>query len=488
MLSFFKKYTKYIVLVALVCIPIFIHLDTLSVRQYDEARNAINAYEMYKNGNYIVTHFEGKPDMWNTKPPLLTWCQVAFMKVIGVNEFAVRLPSAIAAFLTCLVLLIFATRYLKLPWLGIIAVFILITSQGYVSIHSTRTGDFDALMTLFTTLSGLLFYWYCEKQNVKHLYLFFICTALAVLTKSINGLLFLPAIFIYSIVRKQFIPLLKSKHFYLGLGSFLLLVSGFYLLREAYNPGFIAAVRENELGGRFLEVLDNHKHPFSYYFKNLVNNRFKIWYLFVPCGLLVGLFIKHKMINRLTLFSSLMILTLFLVISNSQTKLEWYDVPLYPFLAILVATAIYYLFNFLKNLDWIKKHTAASLLPFIFLILIGFKPYKKILHKTVKPQEEAWIKDFYQISYFLKDGLNGKHNLNNQFISYNEYSPHILFYIIMLNEKGIRFANKNQAEFNVNEEVVVHQKNIQQFIEETYNYEITYKENQLVRYKILGRK
>ena len=42
--------------------PIFGHLDTLPIPISDESRLAINAYEMLKNKNYLVTHFEGKPD------------------------------------------------------------------------------------------------------------------------------------------------------------------------------------------------------------------------------------------------------------------------------------------------------------------------------------------------------------------------------------------------------------------------------------------
>lgn len=128
---------------------------------------------MLNNGDLIVTHFNGKPDMWNTKPPLLIWIQALFMKILGVNESSVRMPSAIAAFLTCIVLFIFSKKYLKKYWFGFITVFVLITSHGYINIHATRTGDYDALLTLFTTLSCLFFFSFCEKQNYKHLYLFF---------------------------------------------------------------------------------------------------------------------------------------------------------------------------------------------------------------------------------------------------------------------------------------------------------------------------
>lgn len=483
-----EPYIKYIVLAAMMYMPIFGHLDTLPIRIWDEARLAINAYEMHNDGDFIVTHFHGKPDMWNTKPPLLIWFQVFFMKIIGVNELAVRLPSAIAAFFTCVVLLIFSQRYLKSFWFGFIAVLILITSHGYINLHATRTGDYDALLTLFTTLSGLLFFSYCEKKNYKYLYLFFLFTALAVLTKSVTGLLFLPAIFIYSIVQKQLIPLLRNKHFYIGLLSFLVIVLGYYLLREVNNPGYLAAVQENELGGRYLEIIESHHHGFWYFYNNFIDFQISVWYLLIPCGLFTGLVIKNKKINRLTLFSSLMIITFFLVISTAQTKLEWYDVPLYPFLAILIAIFIYYVFDLFQNFKWINQTLAVNVTPFIFLFLIGIKPYQKILNKTYLPKEYKWRKDFYEIGYFLKDAVKGKYDLNNQYLLYNGYNAQNLFYLNILNDKGIQISFKDWKKLSPLDIAIAYQNNVKRYVEEHYEYDVVHTEGNVVTYKINGRK
>lgn len=483
-----EPYIKYIVLAAMMYMPIFGHLDTLPIRIWDEARLAINAYEMHNDGDFIVTHFHGKPDMWNTKPPLLIWFQVFFMKIIGVNELAVRLPSAIAAFFTCVVLLIFSQRYLKSFWFGFIAVLILITSHGYINLHATRTGDYDALLTLFTTLSGLLFFSYCEKKNYKYLYLFFLFTALAVLTKSVTGLLFLPAIFIYSIVQKQLIPLLRNKHFYIGLLSFLVIVLGYYLLREVNNPGYLAAVQENELGGRYLEIIESHHHGFWYFYNNFIDFQISVWYLLIPCGLITGFVIKNKKINRLTLFSSLMIITFFLVISTAQTKLEWYDVPLYPFLAILIAIFIYYVFDLFQNFKWINQTLAVNVTPFIFLFLIGIKPYQKILNKTYLPKEYKWRKDFYEIGYFLKDAVKGKYDLNNQYLLYNGYNAQNLFYLNILNDKGIQISFKDWKKLSPLDIAIAYQNNVKRYVEEHYEYDVVHTEGNVVTYKINGRK
>ncbi|HLW29489.1 MAG TPA: glycosyltransferase family 39 protein [Brumimicrobium sp.] len=484
----YLKYLKYALLAALIYIPLFGHLGTLPIRIWDEARLAINAYEMLNGGDYIVTHFEGAPDMWNTKPPLLIWIQVLFMKIFGVNEVAVRLPSALAGLFTCIVLLIFSRKYFKINSIGFITVFVLITSYGYINLHATRTGDYDALLTLFTTLGGLLFFSFCETKNYKHLYLFFLFTAFGVLTKSITGMLFIPAIFIYSIIQKQFIPLLKSKHFYFGLLSFLVLVFGYYFLREAYNPGYIAAVQENELGGRFLEVLEDHQHGFLFYFDNFIDLHFSYWHLLVPCGIITGFVIKNKKINRITLFSTLMITTFFLIISTAQTKIKWYDVPLYPFLAIITAIFIYYIFETLKNNKTFNQTLSVNIIPFIFLFLIGITPYQNILDRTYKPKESGQEIEFYEIGYYLKDAVKGKHDLNNKFVLYDGYYAQNLFYLNILNDKGVNVQFKDWTKLDTNDIVIAHQEEVKEYLEEHYNYEIIHTEGNVITYKIYGSK
>mgnify|MGYP000929689750 CR=1 FL=1 len=486
--AYIQKSLKYLIILGLMYMPIFGHLDTLPIRIWDESRLAINSYEMLQNRDYIVTHYDGKPDMWNTKPPLLIWIQVLFMKMFGVNEFSVRLPSAIAAFLTCITILFFSVRYLTNFWFGFIAVFVLMTSHGYINIHATRTGDYDALLTLFTTLSGLLFFVYCEKQNYKYLYLFFLFTALAVLTKSITGLLFLPAIFLYSIIQKQLIPLLKNKHFYIGLFSFLLVVVSYYLIRELYNPGYLKAVQQNELGGRYLEALENNKKSFWYYYTNFIDFQLTAWYILIPCGLATGFFIKNQKINRLTLFSFLMIITFFIVISFAQTKLEWYDVPLYPFIAIVIGIFIFYVFDLLQKNIIINQTLTVNVIPYVFLFILGITPYQKIIAKTYKPKEYSWHKNFYEISYYLQDAVKNKHDINNQFIVYNGYNAHILFYVKKLNDKGISISFKDWKFLEPKDIVIVSQNKIKQYIEEHYINEIIQKNGNILTYKIYERK
>lgn len=488
MQQFLSKYFKYFVLAALIYMPVFGHLDSLPIRIWDEARRSINAYEMLNNGNFLVTHFQGEPDMWGTKPPMLVWLQVFFMSIIGINELAVRMPSAMAAFLTSVVLLVFSLKYLRSFWFGFIAVVVLITSQGYINFHAARTGDYDALLALFTTLSGLLFFAFTETKKNKFLYLFFLFTAFAVLTKSVAGLFFIPAIFLYSIITKQLIPLLKSKHFYYGLASFLILVLGYYLLREVYNPGYLAAVQANELGGRYMNALETHGHGFWYYYNNFVEYRITEWMWFIPCGIITGFIIKDKRVNRLTVFSVIMIFTFFLVISTAQTKLRHYDVPLFPFLAILIAVFIYYVFQWLDNVDWFKHTLAINLMPFIFLFLVGIVPYQKMIDKTYLPQEKyPWEEEFYEIGYFLKSAIKGQYDLNDKYILYDGYNAHVAFYLHALNHKGVNVSFKDWQKLDTGDTVVAYQNQVKQYVEENYEFDKIYTRGNIATY-VIGEK
>jgi 4-amino-4-deoxy-L-arabinose transferase-like glycosyltransferase len=486
--EFGVKFFKYVVLTGLVYFPLFSYLDTLPIRIWDESRLAMNAYEMFKYGDYLVTHFEGKPDLWNTKPPLLIWLQVMSMKTFGVNVLAIRLPSAIAALFTAAVLMVFSIRYLKNYWFGFIAVMVLITSHGYVNVHSTRTGDYDALLTLFTTLFGLSFFAYLETKRTLYLYYFFLFCALAVLTKSITGLVFIPALVIYSVWHKQVVVLLKNKHFYLGLLGFLLLVVGYYGLRELYNPGYLKAVQENELGGRYLSALEAHKEDFWFYYTNFINYQFSYWHLFIPCGMLIGATSKNRNLKRISFFSSLMIFTFLIVISSAQTKLEWYDVPLYPYLALLATVFLYFIFDLLKNIPLTRLNLSYNVLPYIFLLFLMIPPYTSIVNKTYKPQEHPWDKDFYDISYHLKDAVKGHQDLDGYFMVYDGYKAHLDMYIHLLHEKNIDFDFKDWKQLDSGDRVIACQSEVIDFIENQYHYELLYHNGTIKKYHIHGRK
>lgn len=442
---------------------------------------------MAENGDFIVTHFQGKPDMWNTKPPLLNWFQVFFIKLIGVNEISIRLPSALAAFFTCMALLWFSLKYVRSFWFGFMAVLVLITSQGYVSIHGIRTGDYDALLTLFTTLYCLLFFLFLEEKKSKYLYLTFACAIAAVLTKGIAGLFFLPALFIYVIISKKLMTVLTNKHFYIGIGLFLVMVMGYYWLRDMQNPGYINAVFQNELGGRFNKAIEGHRGKPWFYYSLIINERFSCWHLLVPVGFLIGILSKKQTFRNLALFSALLVLAHFMVITNAETKLVWYDMPMYPFLAILVTLAAYFAFDMLVNWEKASELLKTNILPAVFLFLLFITPYREIIDKTYWPEEHEWDKSF-DIGYVLKSAIDGKKNLDGYKIIQEGETSNWLFYTKMLKEKNQALGFHSHEGLQPGDKVIVSQGHLKQYIENHYDAEKLKDEKSVSLYLVHGQK
>ncbi len=96
---------KYLILV-LFSLLLFINNDSLALWEQDEAAYAGFAYNMVEKEQYLIPDFEWS---WpHRKPPLHFWLIAGSYKVFGYNEFATRLPSAIAILL-CVFLIYFFT-------------------------------------------------------------------------------------------------------------------------------------------------------------------------------------------------------------------------------------------------------------------------------------------------------------------------------------------------------------------------------------------
>src|SRR5262249_5526799 len=151
---------------------------------------------------------------------------------------------------------------------------------------------------LWITIYSLSYFIYLdsEKMSKRNLFLSIATIALifAVWTKGIAGLLLLPGLFIYSLYKRKLKSLLLSPHFYFSAIIFLIFTLSYYLLREFYNPGYLKAVAENELTGRYMNlVLGGTEHPFTYYFHNMISYRFVPWLYLLPfCW--IAVYNSHK--------------------------------------------------------------------------------------------------------------------------------------------------------------------------------------------------
>jgi len=491
-----KRYSTIISCVLLSAILAFSFLTNLGlvpIRVWDEGRVVTNALNMFLNGDWIVTHYDGKPDMWNTKPPLLICLQAVSMHLFGVSEWSVRFPSAMASIFTGLALWFFCWKYFKDHWLGFLAACVFATTFAYVFNHAGRTGDYDALLTLFTTLYCLSFYLYCRSMNDKWLLYFFILLTLAVLTKGVAGLFMGPALFIYSVIRRRTLSLLKNKWFYAGLAFFLFISVGYYLLRDHFNPGYIKAVLDGELGS-FPKTLNNHNHPFRWYFTNIIDWRYSYWFWFVLPAYILGFINPSEKVRSLSLFNCIVVIIYLLILSASHTKLYWYDLPIYPFLALQIGLMLHIIWLMVQKTLRLSLTMQKVIVAFILFSFFFVIPFKKIYHYN-KHVSTDWPWDLdvadRDQALFIQQAIRNHQNLNNYTFCYNACErchAQIDFYVTLLQSKNVHVTFKDNVDsLKVGECVVVSQLEMKKKLESSYLVKKLKDENGCSVYQIVER-
>lgn len=474
----------WILFLVLVSVPIFMHLGVHPVRIWDEARVAMNALEMFNNGNWLVTFYEGQPEAWNTKPPLLIWIQVALMHIIGPGELALRLPSAFAALFTCFLLLGLSKKYLKSTIFGFAAALILVTSVGYTQFHVSRSGDYDGLLVFFMTAYALSFFAFIETEQTSWRRLFLIFITLAILTKSVQALLFLPALIVYSVGVKKTRQLTK-RSFVLGILAVCFIVMSYYLLHEYLSPGYLQNVWENELGGRYLETNEGHQQEFLFYLKALYNHYFSHWSWLFPIGIVLAWFSSNERLKKLIVFSTLISISYWLVISISKTKLEWYEAPLFPFLSIISATPIYMGYNLINKLLAEKGRVLKLSISAVLIVAILYEPYAMTIKRLYNPKPFSWEEGIYEVGFVLQESLRNENSTPDYDICFDGYHAHLRFYADIISKRGKPIKSLYKDNLNPGKIVWASQADVKKYIESHYQVQVIDSLKGAYKYEIL---
>ena len=442
----------------------FLKLDCFQMRLWDESLFAVNTYEMLHNGKYFSTYFDGVADLYNTKPPLTCWIQLIFVKFFGYNELSLRLPSAIAGCLSVISIFVFIDKHFNrtFAWLSAL---ILITSVGFINFHTARTADSDSLLTLFLLLCNFSFLSFIHSDKQKYILFFFLFISLAFATKFVAALLFTPAYLIVLLVNKRFKTFVFNRTFLGGILFFLSSVFALLYLRESDTPGYLNLIFLKD-AGRVFTVIENHKEPFLYYIDNLFNTHFSIWAVLAVLGGFSVFLSTNK--KEKTLLSGLLLLTFvyLLIISLSITKLEWYDMPLYPYLSILAAYPIYILLQNIKPLE----NTISLKVKITFIILIFAYPYYLmfIQSQSQGTRLSEGEKKLEANERFIFEKSQNKVNLNGIKVYYKGFKSDLLFYKYKLAENNQAIKLCDKPDFNINDKILVCNDSLKKVLSEKY--------------------
>lgn len=418
------------VAVLLSALVYFWNLNGLPIQIWDESRYVNSALELATGrapNFWIPTHI-GLPDHFNTKPPLGIWLLSAIPCTTGIIEpWAFRWVSAIAAVLTGWILhryILKREKYLA----SILAPLVLVTLPGFVEIHGTRTADLDALMTLW--LTGMLVSWlrllaFLSKKTTPAIatrnwaYLGLgLSMAAALWTKGAATLLYYPVLLGgLMFYPRAFVPLLRNWRTYLVwiLPHASLLM--YYWARNQVDLGFIEALIQQEFK-RSSQSAEGHVGGIFYYLEFWVTGQMGLWVLVLALITFMGLFVKSRL-ARVGRLAWVAMAVFGVTISLMATKCAWYDLPIYPLVALAVSLGIQ------SSLEWLEVSPRLRLTWGVFVACVLAFQGVSIAHKVNLERNYQWPFSDYKEEHFYHLTL-AMDSLESNVLALTQHQPIVL--------------------------------------------------------------
>ena len=244
--------------------PLFLYVGLLPVMplmEPDEGRYSAIPSSMNKSGDYITPRL--KEAVYIEKPPLAYWATALSFKIFGENEFSSRLFAGLCAW-GCVVLVYSMGRFLHDEKTGLYGAAVLTTSLFHFAIG--RINILDMPVAFFLSLAIWAGYRYCAAAGKKEwLYLCYLASALAFLTKGLIGIVLPAAIIIMwlvSVNRWRDIPRLISP---LGILVFLAITLPWLMLIQQAHSDFFRFFFVQEHFQRYTTTIHHRNEPFYFY-------------------------------------------------------------------------------------------------------------------------------------------------------------------------------------------------------------------------------
>ena len=315
-----------------------------------DAVQARIARNMLDSGDWVTARLNGVAYL--EKSPLIYWSMAVSFAIFGVHDWAARIPLALGVVWLCWLTARFA-RWAFNETAGLYAGLILATCIGLWLF--TRIQIPDAILTATITLAMWNFLQAMESGKAKHAYVMSAAMAAGLLLKGLIAMLFpVGAIVLWLTIAGRWSEWRKLRPF-TGALILLAIAAPWHVLATLRNPPYFDFTMKSEPGQyhgffwfyffnehvfRFLNMrwprdyntVPRHLFwlfhllwlfPWSFYFRAIANLKFE------P--------VDRAGATRLLALCWTSFLLLFFTLSTTQ---EYYSMPCYPALALLLASAI----------------------------------------------------------------------------------------------------------------------------------------------------
>jgi 4-amino-4-deoxy-L-arabinose transferase-like glycosyltransferase len=347
-----RRYGALVVgVLALAAFNLTFRIGRESLTEWDESLYANSALEMIQSGRWVATTSGGVLDYSNSKPPLNVWLIAVSLKTFGASLIVIRLASMLAAWLTVALVLVWGWRRFS-PATGLFSALVLSTCFGFLYVHSGRTANPDAMLTLLLLLIVITL----DAARQRPWLRAWLGPLLAGVFMLKGMAVAMPLLLVMAIERRRRMsahdrwqPLVVALlAFAVPVGAWAVArwqVDGWMFFARLFFQDFVAlstSSLDNQGGSPFFYVNILQKHHYDWMIAAVA-----VAVLFPPASW--ASFRRSLAFWRsdddLKVLMGWWIAIALIVPSLMQTKLPWYVNPLYPALAIGVGAALSYGFS-----------------------------------------------------------------------------------------------------------------------------------------------
>ncbi len=328
-----KDWTPEIILLLAASILLFFNLGERALWG-SEGRWAEVVRQMFLTGDFFHPRINGEP--YFDKPLFTYWAIAIFVPIFGkLNEFVVRLPSALSGIVTLSSTYLLGKRLIGRK-AGLMASWLLLTSWGFIFWARTAAADIENLA--FITLASL---WFVVRRDKRDLFSYLVFYGICAVGAQFKGLtaIAVPVLvaIIFIFIRGEIKRHINVSHlFSIIFGAALYLLPFIYaqMTSEGYaEQGLYLVFRENLL--RFFNAFD-HREPFYCYFY-YVPILLMPW-IFFFMGTLIDGFKNLKTLEKNHRWLFLSSLGIFLLFTISSSRRSYYILPILPFLTLSISS------------------------------------------------------------------------------------------------------------------------------------------------------